>query len=94
MFIVLLSFAKNKHLASEFMAGHKSWIQQGLNDKVFLVVGSKQPIPGGCIIAHGLSGDELEVRVAQDPFVDQEIVSAEIIQVMPNQLDERLVFLQ
>lgn len=94
MFIVLLSFAKNKHLASEFMAGHKNWIQQGLNDRVFLVVGSKQPIPGGCIIAHGLSVDELESRVAKDPFVEQEIVSAEIIQVTTNQLDERLAFLQ
>ncbi len=94
MFIVLLSFAKNKHLASEFMAGHKNWIQQGLDDKVFLVVGSKQPVPGGCIIAHGLSANELDARVAKDPFVEQEIVSAEIIQVTPNQLDDRLAFLQ
>ena len=94
MFIVLLSFAENKHLASEFMAGHKRWIQQGMDDNVFLLVGSKQPIPGGCIIAHGLSADELEIRIAKDPFVEQKIVSAEIIQVTPNQLDERLAFLK
>lgn len=93
MFILLLSFAENKHMASEFMQEHKSWIRQGLDEGVFLVVGSKQPIPGGCIVAHGESLDDLQMRVAKDPFVEHGVVTAEIIQVQPNQLDERLAFL-
>lgn len=94
MFIVLLSFGANKHLANEFIESHKAWIKQGLSDKVFLLVGSKQPIAGGCILAAGESLEALQERVACDPFVAQGIVTAEIIHVTPHQLDERLAFIK
>ena len=94
MFIVLLSFGANKHLANEFIESHKVWIKQGLSDKVFLLVGSKQPIAGGCILAAGESLEALQERVACDPFVAQGIVTAEIIHVTPHQLDERLAFIK
>ena len=90
MFVVLLKFAENRSRAGEFMDGHKSWIQRG----VFLVVGSLQPNLGGAVLAHGVTREDLQARVDQDPFVIEGIVSAEIIEIAPGQTDPRLEFLK
>ncbi|WP_087017184.1 YciI family protein [Thaumasiovibrio subtropicus] len=94
MHVVLLKFAENKILASQFMDAHKNWIQQGIDDGVFLVVGSITDGSGGTILAHDIERDALVARVKQDPFVERDIVSAEIISVSANHLDPRLAFLK
>lgn len=93
MFIVLLKFSGNKAQASQFMQGHKEWIQRGLDDGVFLLVGSLQPNMGGGIVAHNTSLSDLQSRVKDDPFVAEKVVSAEILEITPSKADERLKFL-
>ena len=55
MFIVLLKFSANKSQAGQYMEGHNTWIKQGFDDGVFLLVGSLQPNAGGGIVAHNIS---------------------------------------
>jgi uncharacterized protein YciI len=93
MLIVLLKFSSNKSQAGQFMEGHKEWIERGIEDGVFVLVGSLQPNLGGGIVAHNTSLPELQRRVNNDPFVAENIVSAEIIEITPAKIDERLKFL-
>lgn len=93
MFIVLLRFSQNMAQAAAFMDGHNEWLRQGFADGVFLLAGSLQPGLGGALIAHGITRDALEARVNQDPFVAENIVSAEILEIDPKKADERLSFL-
>ena len=93
MFIILLKFSDNKPAAGKYMDAHNRWIKQGFDDGVFLMVGSIQPNMGGSIVAFNTNMSELQVRVNEDPFVKENIVSAEIIEISPNQADERLQFL-
>ncbi|GGB94506.1 hypothetical protein GCM10011352_20710 [Marinobacterium zhoushanense] len=93
MFIVMLRFTEHMAKAGEFMEGHKAWIAQGFADGVFLLVGSLKPNQGGAVVAHNLSHAELAQRVNDDPFVAENVVSAEIIEIEPARLDERLHFL-
>lgn len=93
MFTVLLRFSENKAKAPEFMEGHKAWIQRGIDDGIFLVVGSLQPNAGGAILAHATSLPELQARVNEDPFVAERVVSAEILEITPARTDARLSFL-
>ncbi len=93
MFVVLLRFSANKAQAPQFMEVHKAWIQRGMEDGVFLVVGSLQPNAGGAILAHGVSLAELQSRVNEDPFVEENVVRAEILEMTPARTDERLKFL-
>ena len=93
MFIVFLRFSENKSQASQFMEGHNSWVKRGIDDEVFLVVGSLQPNLGGGIIAYNTSLNELQSRVNNDPFVAENIVTAEINELTPSITDERLNFL-
>jgi uncharacterized protein YciI len=93
MFIVLLKFSRNKDQASQFMEGHKEWIKRGFDEGVFLLVGSLQPDLGGGVVAHNTSLSDLQNRVNNDPFVAENIVSAEILEITPSRTDERLKFL-
>jgi uncharacterized protein YciI len=93
MFIVLLRFAENRDRAGQLMEGHKSWLQQGFADGVFLLAGSLQPNQGGGILAHNTSLEDLRARVDEDPFVAEGVVSAEILEIDPARADDRLRFL-
>ncbi|MGB5215453.1 MAG: hypothetical protein WBN88_17620 [Anderseniella sp.] len=93
MFVVLLKFAADKARAGEFMDAHKAWIKRGFDDGVFLMAGSLQPQQGGAIMAHNTSLPDLQVRVNEDPFVAENIVSADIHEITPAKADERLDFL-
>lgn len=93
MFVVLLRFSKNKEQASSFMDGHNQWIRRGFEDGVFLVAGSLQPGLGGSVIAYGESREALEKRVSEDPFVVENVVVAEILEIEPKRVDERLNFI-
>jgi uncharacterized protein YciI len=94
MFVVLLRFSDNKAQAARFMQGHKEWIQRGFDDGVFLLVGNLQPNLGGGIVAHNTSLAELQRRVSDDPFVAENVVTADILEIAPARVDERLRFLQ
>ena len=93
MFIVALRFSDNKGKAAAFMSGHNEWIKRGFDDGVFLMVGSLKPNLGGGILAHNTSGPDLQKRINDDPFVAERIVSAEILELAPSKVDQRLSFL-
>jgi len=93
MFIVLLKFSDNKGNAGQFMDGHNEWIKRGFDDGVFLLTGSLQPNLGGGILAHNTSLADLQSRVSIDPFVAENVVKAEILEITPSKADARLNFL-
>lgn len=93
MFIILLEFSENIDKASQFMEGHKKWLQQGFEDGVFLLSGNLKTQRGGGIIAHNISLENLQLRIGNDPFVAENVVAPEIIEISAMKADERLDFL-
>ncbi len=75
------------------MEGHKEWIKRGFDDGVFLLAGSLQPNLGGGIVAHDTSLSDLQSRVNTDPFVAENVVKAEILEISASKADARLNFL-
>lgn len=91
--IVLLKFSTHQARAAEFLEAHKSWLQRGFDDGVFLLAGGLEPARGGAIMAHNISRAGLESRLTEDPFVKEEVVRAEIFEIDPGRADDRLRFL-
>ncbi len=94
MFVVLLKFSEQKARAGEFMEAHNAWIQRGFDDGVFLLVGSLQPAAGGALLADGADREELQRRLDEDPFVVHGVVTAQIHEITPGRVDQRLSFLR
>ncbi len=92
MFVVLLKFSDDKGNASQFMTAHNEWIKHGFDDGVILLVGNLQPNLGGGIVAHNTSLSDLKSRVNDDPFVAENVVSADILEITPSKTDDRLKF--
>lgn len=93
MFVVFLRFSAGRNQAAQLMQAHKDWLQRGFDDGVFLVAGSIQPQAGGMILANAITLAELEERLSSDPFVAEDVVRAEIVEVTPSKVDPRLSFL-
>lgn len=93
MFVVVFKFSANKARAGEHIEAHKAWIARGFADGVFLMTGSLKPGAGGVVLAHNISREDLEARVKADPFVTEDVVSGEILEISPGRVDERLAFL-
>ena len=94
MFIVFLRFSDNRTQAAQFLEGHNAWIKRGFDRGTFLLAGSLQPNAGGTVIAHNIDREDLDALVQEDPFVAERVVSAEIHEITPGRVDERLVFLK
>lgn len=75
------------------MQGHNAWIKRGFDDGVFLLTGSLQPNMGGGVVAHNTSLAELQARVNSDPFVAENVVAAEILEITPSRASDQLSFL-
>lgn len=93
MFVVLLKFSSNKSQASEYMEGHNNWLQHGFDDGIFVLAGSLQPKQGGALLAHNISREDLEDRVNQDPFVAEDVVAAQILEITPSKASQELAFM-
>ncbi len=94
MFVVLLRFSANKANAAPLMDGHSAWLTRGFDDGTFLLAGNLQPRAGGGILAHNISREDLDARISEDPFVAEDVVTAEIIEITPGRTDQRLEFLK
>ena len=75
------------------MRQHENWIKRGFDDGVFLLVGALNPGYGGAILAKSDSKQEIRQRIAEDPFLKEGIVRAEIIEIRPSKADGRINFL-
>jgi uncharacterized protein YciI len=93
MFVVTLRFSANKAQAPNLMQAHNDWIRSGFDDGIFLMTGSLKPGLGGVVLAHRITRAELEARVEKDPFVAEDVVSADILEIAPGRADDRLAFL-
>lgn len=92
LFCIALRFA-DPSLASAHLPGHRAWIDRGMDDGTVLLVGSLQPNLGGVLLATADDRSAVDAFVAQDPFVQYGVVSAEMLEISPARADPRLAFL-
>lgn len=93
MFVVLLKFSANKANASQFVDGHNAWLKEYFAKGTFLLAGTIQPKLGGAILAHNVSLEQIHEIVNEDPFVSEDVVTAEILEVTPSKVAPQLDFL-
>ena len=94
MFMIFLRFSANKQQSGDFLEEHKAWIKSGFDDGVFLLAGAIEPGLGGAIAAHNTSRQQLGERLDRHPYIANDVVTAEIVEINPAITDPRLQFLK
>lgn len=93
MFVVLLKFSSNRANAGQFLDGHNGWLKDGFDKGIFLLAGTIQPKFGGTVFAHNVTLEQLQEIVKKDPFVTEDVVMSEIIEITPSKACAQLSFL-
>jgi uncharacterized protein YciI len=86
MHIIFLKFGQHRAQAGQWMPGHAQWIQQGIDDGVFLMAGSLDNAQGGVVLATNMDSARVQHRVELDPFVIHGVVVPEIYAVSPSRM--------
>lgn len=93
MFIVLLTYTAPLAQIDRLGPAHRDWLRACYDDGIFLASGPQEPRVGGAILAHGLPREELEARLAQDPFAQAGAATYQIVKMSVRFSDPRLAFL-
>lgn len=93
MFVILLKFSTNKAKAGQFMERHNAWLRDGFEKGIFVLSGSIQPKAGGAVLAHNATPEQIQTIVNDDPFVSEDVVTAEIVEISPSKSAPALDFL-
>ncbi|MBA0245248.1 hypothetical protein D7Y16_16760 [Stenotrophomonas maltophilia] len=90
LFNLVLKFSGSKDLADELLADHMAHVEAGFAEGIFVVGGPIVSGEGGWLLAHCIDIKELERFVARDPFVENSVVTPEIIEIAPMFMDGRI----
>jgi len=93
MFVILLKFSTHRAKAGQFVERHNSWLRDGFEKGVFLLSGSIQPKAGGAVLAHSVTPEQIQAIVNEDPFVAEDVVAAEIVEISASKSIPELEFL-
>ena len=84
MFVVILTYLADLAQIDDALQDHIAWLDQQYADGVFIASGRRVPRVGGVILARNLSGDDLERRLASDPFRQRGLAEYAVTEFVPS----------
>jgi uncharacterized protein YciI len=90
MFVITLTYLADLAEIDSAMPRHMAYLRRQYKDGTFLVSGRQVPRVGGVIIATGVTREELERRIALDPFVADGLAEASIVEFKASQTAPQL----
>ena len=83
MFIISLTYIVPLEQIDAHLAPHRAFLAEHYERGVFLMSGRKVPRDGGIIIAQGISRDEVDALIRQDPFHQAGVARYDVIEFAP-----------
>lgn len=93
LFVVILTYRVPLDRIDEALPEHAAWLDRQYADGVFLLSGRRVPRTGGLILAVATSPEDLERRLADDPFNRLGYATYEVVQVDPTRVSPGLELL-
>lgn len=88
MFIIQLKYVVPIEKVDEVRNAHLDFLEKYYGKSIFLASGPKVPRTGGIILADGVSKEDLEIIIKEDPFWKNKIAEYEIIEFTPSMWDK------
>jgi len=94
MYFLHISLAKVPADVEPFRPSHLQWVKKYVDEGLFLVASTKVNGLGGMIVAKSINKDFLLSIIAEDPYVANELVEYQIIEVEIKLTQPELEFLK
>ncbi|MBM0257546.1 YciI family protein [Micromonospora sp. 4G55] len=88
MFVVVLTYLADLAQIDDALEDHVAWLDQQYADGAFIASGRRVPRVGGVILARNLSLEELERRLASDPFRQRGLAEYAVTEFVPSRTAE------
>lgn len=86
MFVVILTYKVDLSLIDAALADHSTWLDEQYADGIFVLSGRQVPRAGGLILAVRTTREELDRRLAGDPFRQRGYADYTIIECAPTRV--------
>jgi uncharacterized protein YciI len=83
MFMIELQYVAPIEKVDEVRNEHLEFLEKYVSKSIFLVSGPKLPRTGGLILADGITKDELDLIINEDPFVKKQMAKYKITEFTP-----------
>jgi len=83
MFIVILHYVQPLAAIEAHLEEHRDFLDRNYAAGRFLASGPQVPRTGGVILVKGLSREELDAVLAEDPFYREQAASYQVIEFNP-----------
>lgn len=80
MFVTTLTYIVELDQIEEALPDHVAWLNRQYVDGAAIVSGRQHPRVGGIILWRNQPREELEARVAEDPFVVRSLATTTIVE--------------
>ena len=81
LFVVTLTYQVELDVIDHALPDHAAWLDRQYADGVFVLSGRRVPRTGGLILATNTDPDDLQARLAQDPFAQRGYARYDVIAV-------------
>jgi len=86
MFVVTLTYVADLSVIDGAVPDHVAWLQEQYADGVFLASGMRVPRTGGVILAADLTREDLDRRLAADPFQQRGLAEYTVTEFVPSRV--------
>jgi uncharacterized protein YciI len=90
MFMVTLTYLVDLSEVDAALPEHVAWLDQQYADGVFVASGRQVPRVGGMILVAGTSREDLERRLALDPFGRLGLAEHAVVEFVPSRVADGL----
>lgn len=83
LYLLVSRYTAPPERVEELVPEHRRYLERHFAAGRFVVSGRRVPWTGGVIVARGLSREELEAVVADDPFAREGVAETEVVEFEP-----------
>ena len=83
MFVVTLTYVADLTLIDEALQDHNEWLGRQYADGAFIASGRRVPRVGGVILTSNISREDLDRRLASDPFGQRGLAEYAVTEFVP-----------
>jgi uncharacterized protein YciI len=78
MFLLLGRYLKPVDEVEVHLDAHRGWIREQAEAGIFIAAGREVPLQGGLIVATGVTRDELDAIIANDPYFTEKVAEYDV----------------